>query len=132
MRNQGQLRASYFAPGAGITVAQLNEVDRAIVLGARLGGKNADRMGLDLYKRSRTQDRIHRVILGSNEAVLAMANVKFLDQSDRDFAPNLDHSRDQGGCPQTETLVKPDRKCHGFLRICGFKRRQMSMLKRKG
>src|SRR5580704_5421964 len=97
MRDQRDLRTSYFGPRAGVAISQLYEIYGPIELRAPLRRLHSAGRTVDLNEGSRTQQRIHRVIVHADVTVLAMADIQLLNQCDGDFTPYLHHAGNQAG-----------------------------------
>src|SRR5580658_8030912 len=97
MRNQRDLRSPHFAPRTSIPIPQFQEIDRAVELCAPVGGRGPGGPIVDLDERPGTQERVHRVVLQSDVAILTVTYVELLNQRDGHFAPDLDHPRDEAG-----------------------------------
>jgi hypothetical protein len=109
-----------FAPRTGIPVAQLDKVDRPVVLGDPAAGENFAYAGIDLHERAWPQHGKERVVFESNIPVHAMANVETLDQSDGYLSPGFHHTRKQIGVTHIERGFEAYRKPDRLLFIGNF------------
>ena len=93
MRNEQELIAVLFAPRAGVTIPQFDEIDGSVVFGTPLKRVDFSHCSINLHKRARAQERIKSQIIETDVPVQAMLEVKVLDQGDRHFPPDFHHSR---------------------------------------
>jgi hypothetical protein len=83
---------SDFTPAADIFFAQLDKKNGSLVFVFPVNGKNLPLISVYLHDRTRPDERVHRIVVEPNQAIYALAKVKVLDQTDRNFSPDLDQS----------------------------------------
>ena len=92
MGQQPKMLVVLLTPTAAIAVAQLDKVDRAVILGTPGAGQNFSDPRIDLHEGARAENGKERVVFESYIPVEVLANVKLLDQGDGDLTPNFDHT----------------------------------------
>ena len=79
MRKQKELVVQQVTPGAGIAVAQLYEIDRAVEFCAPAKRLDSSHARVNLNERAGAQQRIEGEVVQADVTVLAVANVEMLD-----------------------------------------------------
>src|ERR1700722_933997 len=131
MRDENKLRAPQFGPGTRVAVAQFDEINWPVELGAPRGSVDSGDLAINLHKRSRTQKRIHRVIVAPDIPVLAVAYVQALNERDRHLSPNFHHSGNQAGLLEAETAIESDREGDRLILVAGSDGREMRVIERQ-
>jgi len=130
MGKQQELIIQKVAPRAGIAVAQLHKIDRAVKLSPASNRLYFPDARVDLHKGTRAQQRIQRVILQADIAILAVPDIEMLDQGYRHFSPEFDNAREKVGVVQVEGSVKSNGKRNRTVRVIDFERRQVRVRQR--
>ena len=92
MGNQGQLVSLYIAPRAGVTVAQLEKIDRSIKLCAPHRPLDFLHGLINLHEGSRSQQRIQHEVGKTNVTIETVPKVQVLNERSRYFSPDFHHS----------------------------------------
>src|ERR1700719_4538746 len=125
MRKQQELVIQKVTPGASIAVAQLHEINGAVKFGPPAKRLHFPHARIDLHEGTRTQQRVKRVILQADIAVLTVPDVQVLDQRDRYFSPKFHHAREKVGVVQLEGPVKSNGERNRAVRVVDLQRSQV-------
>jgi len=79
MGKQQELVIQKVAPRASIAVAQLDKIDGAVKFGPPAKRLHFPHAGIDLHEGARAQQRVERVIVQADIAILAMPDVQVQD-----------------------------------------------------
>ena len=96
-RNQNQFTAMQFAPTTNIAVVEFEGKDRTVMLVMPIHWRNCSLPGIDLHKRSRTNNRVQRVILHPDVTVKRIVPVHLLQQCVGNIFPIFDYLRHEVG-----------------------------------
>src|SRR5712671_6740570 len=132
MRKQQELVIQKVTPGASIAVAQLHKIDGAVKFGPPAKRLHLPHARIDLHEGTRAQQRVERVILQADVAVLTVPDVQVLDQRYRYFSPKFHHAREKVGVVQLERPVKPNGKRNRAIRVVDLQRSQVCVWQRGG
>src|ERR1700690_2982027 len=127
MGNKGNLRAAYFAPRTRVAFPQFNEKNWPVKFSAPIRGRHTRSVAVNLHEGARAKERVHTEILHPNVAILAMADIEFLNQRDGNFSPHFDHSGDEACLVEAETSVESNGEGDRLFGIRGFERSQVSI-----
>src|SRR5437016_11006348 len=130
MWKQQELVIQKVTPGASITIAQLHEVNGAVKFGPPTRRLYLPRARVDLNEGTGAQQRVERVILQADIAVLTVPDVQVLNQRDRYFAPKFHHAREKISVVQLEGPVKSNGERNGAVRVVDLQRGQVCVWQR--
>jgi hypothetical protein len=127
MRLQHNLVLFQGAPAARKSIPGFDKVNGAFIFGAPHPLRDFAPRFIDLNKRSRQQQGIHREILHPDVPVRVSGFRELLQIDERDRAPLVDHAAEIGGTPDIESRVHsnrdPDLGCtDGGVQEMGFRR----------
>src|SRR5882762_4449557 len=130
MRKQQELVIQKVTPGASIAVAQLHEVNGAVKFGPPTKKLHFPHARIDLHEGTRAQQRVERVILQADIAVLTVPDVQVLNQRYRYFSPKFHHAREKISVVQLEGPVKSNGERNRAVRVVDLQRGQVCVWKR--
>src|SRR6266852_8387736 len=130
MGKQQELIIQKVAPRASIAVAQLHKIDGAVKFGPPAKGLHFPHAGIDLHEGTRAQQRVERVILQADIAILTVPDVQVLDQRYRYFSPKFHHAREKVGVVQLEGPVKSNGEGNRAVRVVDLQRGQVCVWQR--
>jgi len=76
--DENQLTPMQFAPAAHISIPQFKEEDRTVMVAMPIRWRDRSLPGIDLHKRSWTNNRVQRVILHPDVPVKSISPVHLL------------------------------------------------------
>src|SRR5882757_1777254 len=117
MGNRVQIAVEHLAPTANKVAAQLNEIDRPVVLILPFGRHNLTLILVDLYDRTGSDDGEHRSVRKAHESVNAVPQVQVLEQTNRHLAPNLAQFREKIRAVELELPVRFHRHHERIVRV---------------
>src|SRR5208337_324635 len=91
--HQNELPVFQFAPTAGITISEFDEIDRTLQFLAPCACLNLCLCRVDLQERPRQDYRVERVVAQAQVAVERPPQVELPNQRYRDLSPYLHQSR---------------------------------------
>lgn len=94
------------APGASVAVPEFHEINRTVKFSAPAKWLNFPDTRIDLDERARPDQRVQHRVPQTYVAIEAVAEIQMLDERDRNFAPDLDDTRDQVGIVHIKASVK--------------------------
>src|SRR5579885_1403852 len=130
MGQQKQVALLQFTPRTGISVAQLDEVDGAVVFRAPAKRLDFADALIDLNERAGPEHGIERVVVQADIAVQTVADVQVLNQRDGHFSPDFHHAGEQVRIGQVKGPVKPHGEGDSSLIVVHFDGRQMRVAER--
>ena len=86
-----------FAPTTNIAVVEFEGKDRTVMLVMPIHWRNCSLPGIDLHKRSKTNNRVQRVILHPDVTVKRIVPVHLLQQCVGNIFPIFDYLRHEVG-----------------------------------
>src|SRR5580700_3442965 len=86
-----------FAPTTNIAVVEFEGKDRTVMLVMPIHWRNCSLPGIDLHKRSRTNNRVQRIILHPDVTVKKIVPVHLLQQCVGNIFPIFDYLRHEVG-----------------------------------
>src|SRR5882757_4218835 len=89
MRDRVQIAVEHLAPTANKVAAQLNEIDRPVVLVLPFRLQDLALILVDLHDGTRPDYGKHSSVRKTHESVNAVPQVQVLEQTNRHLAPNL-------------------------------------------
>jgi len=120
------------APRASVAVTQLHKINWPVEFRAPALRLDFADARIDLHKGARPQQRVQHQILKADVTVLAVADVQLLDERDGNFAPNLDHARDEIGVVEIKGAVEADGEGNGAFRVIHFESSEMGLRQGRG
>jgi len=107
---EDEMSAAQGAPGAGVSVAKVEEINGTVVLAGPASRLDLAACFVDLYEGARLKQRVHHPIVGANAGIAMLLDLEGVEQGEGHLAPLLNHAAQVGSAAQVEAGVELQRQ----------------------